>query len=74
MFLVDEKSERMFNRVGEIAGEYGICFWTVINLWMRSVWIIRWTMPDDVGHLNYLGNQKYTKVSRNIHKGTLYGE
>ena len=47
--------------LGRSQGNTAICFWTVINLWMRSVWIIRWTMRMMWDNLNYLGNQKYTK-------------
>lgn len=60
-FLVDEKSERMFNRVGEIAGEYGDLFLDGNKLVDEIGVDYQVDNADDVGHLNYLGNQKYTK-------------
>lgn len=60
-FLVDEKSERLFNRVGEIAGEYGDLFLDGNKLVDEIGVDYQVDNADDVGHLNYLGNQKYTK-------------
>ena len=60
-FLIDEKSEKMFNRVGEIAGEYGDLFLDGNKLVDEIGVDYQVDNADDVGHLNYLGNQKYTK-------------
>lgn len=47
--------------MGRSQGNTGICFWTVINLLDEIGVDYQVDNADDVGHLNYLGNQKYTK-------------
>ena len=56
------KSEKMFNRGwGRIAGEYGDLFLDGNKLVDEIGVDYQVDNADDVGHLNYLGNQKYTK-------------
>ena len=43
-YFLMRKVKRCSTGLGRSQGNTVICFWTVINLWMRLVWIIRWTM------------------------------
>lgn len=57
---VSERAQSYFNRASDIAAEYGVPF-VNYNLFYKELGIDYQEDASDVMHLNYKGNQKYTR-------------